>query len=421
MIIKQIRLQNFRLFEDITMSFDDRLNVIVGVNGSGKSAFLEGIEVAMYQFYTAEIFNDRIINPSEKEGQISFSKVNSIMTLSLNYNNQVINDKYIEIVKKTNRYSSNISNPCVNMRDILGEINPATNLSLFAFYATDKDKSHFRQGYVNEELVPQADAFQNVFRNDNNAFYSFTNWYNTELNYENSIRLEKDMMYRSPKLQLIRRAFDIFLKAISKDTFKNLRVKLEPSKNFEQHYMVLTITKDGIDIPIDYLSAGEKSVILLVADLVKRLFIANPSLENPLEGTGIILIDEIDLHLHPKWQREVLPALLATFPKLQFIVTTHSPQVLSKIHKQHLFVLKDGQVKRPPSTYGKDTNLILNEAFDISERPDDIKKMLSNCMRLLETEEIEKGKQLLVVLTELLGEDDPEIIHINTFLNMFVE
>jgi predicted ATP-binding protein involved in virulence len=420
MIVKQIRLQNFRLFEDVTMSFDDRLNVIVGVNGSGKSAFLEGIDFIFYRIYIAPMLG---VIPEIAEkiyGQVQIGKINSVVKTLVIFEGQLFESNASVFKQDDNSWNGMPMKRTIILRSFEERITDADNLPLFVFYVADKDK-----GFINHKMLSNAHAqfaaFQNVFRNDNEAFYSFTNWFDTELNYENSIRLEKDIMYRSPKLQLVRRAFDIFLKAISGNAFKNLRIKLEPRKNFEPHNIVLIITKDGIDIPVDYLSAGEKSMILLVSDLVKRLFIANPSLENPLEGTGIVLIDEIDLHLHPKWQREVLPALLATFPNLQFIVTTHSPQVLSKIHKQHLFVLKDGQVKRPPSTYGKDTNLILNEVFDISERPDDIKKMLADCMQLLETDKIVEGKKLLAELTTLLGEDDPEIIHTTTYLNMFVE
>lgn len=96
-----------------------------------------------------------------------------------------------------------------------------------------------------------------------------------------------------------------------------------------------------VTITIDQLSAGERMVFALIADLTKRAIELNPTLftidydpgigtyENPLQSTyGIVLIDEIDLHLHPKWQRQIIPILLKTFPLVQFVVTTHSPFVL---------------------------------------------------------------------------------------------
>lgn len=58
---------------------------------------------------------------------------------------------------------------------------------------------------------------------------------------------------------------------------------------------------------------------------------ANPERENPLEGTGVVLIDELDLHMHTSWQRKVLSVLKNTFPNIQFIITTHSPQILGEV------------------------------------------------------------------------------------------
>ena len=103
-----------------------------------------------------------------------------------------------------------------------------------------------------------------------------------------------------------------------------------------------------------------------MTDLARRLAIANPWLgENALEGEGIILIDEIDLHLHPQWQRRVLPALTQTFPNCQFIVTTHSPQVLSEVPGESVFILENGKLlDYSPHTRGRDSNSILSEIFN---------------------------------------------------------
>jgi predicted ATP-binding protein involved in virulence len=96
----------------------------------------------------------------------------------------------------------------------------------------------------------------------------------------------------------------------------------------------------------------------MVGDLARRLAIANPGLKNPLYGFGVVLIDEIELHLHPKWQREIIPALTRTFPHCQFIVTTHSPQVVGEIKPQGIYILEKTEngiiVQRPQSSYGRD-------------------------------------------------------------------
>mgnify|MGYP000614132610 CR=1 FL=1 len=104
--------------------------------------------------------------------------------------------------------------------------------------------------------------------------------------------------------------------------------------------------------------------LALFGDLARRIALANPSRSNPLEGEGIVLIDEIELHMHPSWQRKILGALKSTFPNIQFIITTHSPQVISEVDDSYnLFGLKqenDDVTVKPYNVHGWDTNGILH-------------------------------------------------------------
>ena len=187
----------------------------------------------------------------------------------------------------------------------------------------------------------------------------------------------------------------------------------------------LTIKKGTVEFELSQLSEGERTMLMIVCDIARRLTIANPHLKNPLEGEGIVLIDEIDLHLHPQWQREVIPALLATFPNLQFIVTTHSPQVLSKVHKESIFILEDGKlVKNVPNTYGRNASAILFEIFGVTDRPVEVQDKINRCSQLLEEENYKEAKILLKELTDLLGENDEAVVGARTqllFDNQMVE
>ena len=98
-------------------------------------------------------------------------------------------------------------------------------------------------------------------------------------------------------------------------------------------------------------------MLALAADLARRMIQGNPHLDNPLESQAIVLIDEVDLHLHPSWQQRVLPDLIRTFPNAQFIVSTHSPQVLTTVKPEHIAELYregNGIVAGPANshTYG---------------------------------------------------------------------
>src|SRR5690606_16357245 len=120
--------------------------------------------------------------------------------------------------------------------------------------------------------------------------------------------------------------------------YTNLRVGDEDSPR-------LLIDRKGVALPVRQLSDGERGSLALVLDLTRRLSQANPGLDDPAaNGPGVVLIDEIDLHLHPKWQRDIVGNLPNAFPNLQFIATTHSPQVIGEVEHDRIQVMGHGAV-----------------------------------------------------------------------------
>ena len=128
----------------------------------------------------------------------------------------------------------------------------------------------------------------------------------------------------------------------------------------------MVVKKSEQTLYFDQLSDGEKCLLAMTGDIARRLAMANPYADNPLQGGGVVLIDEIELHLHPGWQRRVVPALERTFPNVQFILTTHSPQVLSSVAREQIVLLSGFQaVSRLPYTEGRDSNAILSELMGV--------------------------------------------------------
>ena len=107
----------------------------------------------------------------------------------------------------------------------------------------------------------------------------------------------------------------------------------------EERPLRLTVRKADARLSIQQLSDGERAFIAILGDLVRRLALANPELANPLEGHGVVLIDELELHLHPRWQRDVVEKLRASFPNIQFIATTHSPFIIQSLRPGELITL----------------------------------------------------------------------------------
>ncbi|MEM9985868.1 MAG: AAA family ATPase, partial [Bacteroidota bacterium] len=169
--------------------------------------------------------------------------------------------------------------------------------------------------------------------------------------------------------------------------------------------------KQGPDLRLSQLSSGERVLLLMAADLSRRLVIANPQSENPLQtGSGVVMIDEVGLHLHPSWQGQVIGKLRKTFPKIQFIVTTHSPHVLQNVERESIRLLEAGVVQdHQPYVEGRDVNSILEEAFGIKERLEKFDRQVKKIYDLLDEEKFPEAEAEINQLKQKWGEEDREI------------
>ena len=178
---------------------------------------------------------------------------------------------------------------------------------------------------------------------------------------------------------------------------------------------------------MDQLSDGEKCLIALVADIARRLAIANPILEDPLQGEGVVLIDEVDLHLHPAWQRMVLPKLIATFPNCQFIVSTHSPQILGEVDASQIRILTQDENNEihchiPPQAKGLTSNEILNEIMSWDganlARNAAVEQQLDELFRLIDDEAFDEAKTIISQMKMALHGDIPDIVRAQALVDM---
>ena len=250
-------------------------------------------------------------------------------------------------------------------------------------------------------------AFRDFFiRNrDKNIFYDeFVGELVSTINQvlKNELRL-KEKMYRTEGQELITVA-----KAIEQfvPEYSSLRVKRTPRPH-------MLIDKGDLEYNLDHLSDGEKNLITLIGDIARRLSIANPNSSKPLHGHGIILIDEIDMHLHPKWQRLMIPQMLEVFPNCQFIITTHSPQIISHIKPESLFLFEQKNnrllFKKIKETYGMSIERVVENIMDDEARPIIVQKDIDQIFEFIESRELKKAKELVLIL-KLDMPNDPEIL-----------
>jgi predicted ATP-binding protein involved in virulence len=166
------------------------------------------------------------------------------------------------------------------------------------------------------------------------------------------------------------------------------------------------------------LSDGERSVLALILDIAKRLAQANPRLDDPLTSAhAVILIDEIDLHLHPQWQRKIVGNLEKTFPSCQFIATTHSPQVIGEVPHDRIQMIKNGKVYSPARSFGIDSSRVLEEVMDTKSRNAGVEDTISKIARLIGDGRADEAKAAIKTLSDEIGENDPEITRALTLLD----
>ncbi|MGK7938733.1 MAG: AAA family ATPase [Crocosphaera sp.] len=462
MYIKKIEFTNFRGFQELSLDLPENLAVLIGWNGSGKTTILDGI----YKFFLAYIFHVALLQDSEtsikyfphpkiglddrynnnQKSRISFEIFSSFFLPPQRIDKTQV--FFCDFIRE-DRYRISMTSKIPNLTDYSKALNlfiknnPNWQVPILTYYSVASLNSQKIEIFSNPEkyLIPEIEqyaVYKDPLVDTSHNLKTFYEWFKYEEDYENEIRLRKNLKYRNNKLEIIRSALARFLNSLNSQNnskFSDLQIVRNTSDQFtfDSRGMKpeLTIAKDDIDLKLSQLSDGEKKCILIVADIARRLAIANPGLEVSdvlKQGKGIILIDEIEAHLHPGWQREIIPALTQTFPSCQFIVTTHSPQVLSKVNSENIFILENGMVINAKDegyhTYGRTSNSILSELMEVPERPFDIKNRLKDCFNLIDEgfqskddNKIKQAKDELLKLSNELGEDDLDIVSLNTSFN----
>lgn len=176
----------------------------------------------------------------------------------------------------------------------------------------------------------------------------------------------------------------------------------------------------GLTLSFQQLSDGYKNLAGLVADLAWRMLVLNPHLgHNGLsEVGGVVLIDEVDLHLHPGWQRRVLVGLTHAFPRVQFIVTTHSPQVIASAKREWVKVLRPDTAVPAGPVEGRDSNSILVDIFGVGERDPSWQMEIDEVFGLIDAGRYEEARKGLAKLEAFWGSNDPELVRAHTMLTV---
>ena len=384
--IRSLHLENYRGFTDTTIEFGDHITCIAGINGAGKSSVLCALSKILESLYVS-FPKEEFIKPTDINKNAKDKTAKAVLNFLVNKKNTTHQLSSNDVLIPENEVFSKY----IKSHDVVISYYSVNRSELDVDVSVDQEK----------DLSDKKEAMTNAF-NSVTHYKEFFQWFRDREDRENAIKLEKyengdtKTIFEDIELKAVRNAISVLTPDFS---------KMKIDKNRQS----VLITKGNTSIDFSTLSDGEKGVITLFGDIARRLAIANETLENPLEGNGIILIDEIDLHLHPSWQRKICYALVKTFPNCQFVITTHSPQILGELKTNEIWLLNDFNVYRPDSSFGLTSNQILDEVMDVIDgdfslsRDSAIAKKLQDLNLAMETEKIAEAKKIIAEIEETTG------------------
>ena len=407
MRITTLSLSNYRGAQSLSIDFDERLNVFFGINGAGKSTVLDAAAIMLSWAVS------RIQNPGTSGRPISESDITngtSYSSIELCCSSQAQNVQWTLSKSKKGHGQAEVPSNLTELSRFANQIQEqiAANgreeiaLPLFVYYPVNRAVLDIPLRIKGKHSFDIFAAYSGSLASGA-SFRLFFEWFREREDLENEKRRDTDSLFQpdrfvpDPQLEAVREA----LKQILPE-FDNLSVRRNPLR--------MEVSKDGERLTVNQLSDGEKCLIAMVGDLARRMAIANPTSENPLEGDGIVLIDEIDLHLHPKWQRMIVPKLLAVFPNCQFIISTHSPHVITHVKPESLCLLKNTThgmtAERMQGSYGKSVDRILEDHMGLeTTRPDEVSSALRDIYQQINRADFVAARGKIEKLRGQIGND----------------
>ena len=419
MKLNNIRITNYRCFKEADIAFDDHITLIVGKNGAGKTAILDAVAVAVSTFLLG-IDGGVSRSISKDDARYEFHDLNGTVDpqhqfpVSIDSVGDCLDNQAVKWVRSLN--SENGNTTVKEARELTTISKKAQNrimtgdkslvLPLISYYGTGrlyaqkKEKKNIKSLTEFKRQVGYVDC---MAAESNEKL--MLNWFQTQT---------LKCLQEQQRTGVICKCFERISSA------KNASVIFD----LDTHRLVLDFeSADGSlqKFAMDEMSDGYKNTLSMIGDIAYRMAVLNPMLgEKVLEETpGVILIDEIDLHLHPQWQQTIISDLISIFPKIQFIVSSHAPAVINSVSREQIRILDNGEIYIPAAqTYGRDANSILREVMKVSERPIRITELLKAFYVFMDNKQYNEADKVLLEIEDVVGTTDPDIAAARTALDL---
>lgn len=468
--INELKLLNYKRFNDLKIAFDQNITVIIGDNGSGKTSILDALS-KLFSWINARIIKEKRNGRSLDDNDVSVNSEDFCELIAkFEYGKNIIsgslvraNKKGLSSIKSSSldtfeAYSNSIR--IINARERNLE-NNGLNIPLLASYTVERSSLKSNYSFDLEKLNitfddDRLEALENRTVLDGTGNISdFLQWFvsldlrceygTPETSELNKIEAEIEILsgiineqdekaWKHLQNRISER--DNILKTLkndnsspsrSREIIKSAIIKCHPSINDifvdkTSGRAEVKVNNDGVIINILQMSKGQQVYFSLIADISKRLLLLNPRLSNPLNGQGIILIDEVELHLHPEWQKGIINNLTNAFPNIQFILTTHSPQVLTTISRNNIRTITEnisGEIIASiplAESYARTNSETLYTIMKVDPKPDFVeRKLLKKYEKIIEQGDINSKEAHLLEqeLTNKLGSDHEDLIRLS--------
>ena len=432
MKLKSIKIKNYRCFKDVEIDFDDHITLVVGKNGAGKTAILDAVAVSIGTFLLgidggvgrSILKDDARYEFYDLDGTIDSQhqfpvKIESIGDCRNEENVKWVRSLNSENGKTTIKDAVELTSIAKKVQQQIMKGYKTLILPLISYYGTGRlyaQKKEKRNIKSLTEFRRQVGYVDCMAAESNEKL--MLNWFQTQT-LKSLQKQQKTGVLEPP----------ILLKTVEKAICRCYE-RISGSKNasisfdLDTHRLMLEFEKaegDAQKFAMDEMSDGYKNTLSMIGDIAYRMAVLNPILgDQVLEKTpGVVLIDEIDLHLHPQWQQTILSDLHVIFPKVQFIVSSHAPAVINSVPREQIRILDHGEIYMPAAqTYGRDANSILREVMNVSERPADIKQRMDLFYAYMDENNYKEADMILTEIEAIVGTTDPDIAAARTSLDL---
>jgi predicted ATP-binding protein involved in virulence len=461
MKLETLALQNFRCFDQVEVELHPCITVLVAENGQGKSTLLDAIRIALWPYVSSfdlarNTFNDpgngiaiddvRLLKLDSGDMARQLPSRVSMMgdyglgpeTLWARYRDSETKSTKTKDEASTvflKRYAASLQD------DVRKPGHPPASLPVFGYYGTGRlwSQKRLMETQKGKDDTQAADFYVRTFAYVNcldpaSSYKHFKEWFiwAFESYREQQIKqlenrgTQQDLEIARQRVEVVQQAIDCFLKPTT--GWSSLEYSVSQQKSLILHH-----EQHGI-LDVDLLSDGIRSVLAMVGDIAYRCIKLNPhlGLNAAKETTGVVLIDEVDMHLHPSWQQKVLGQLSEAFPSVQFIVTTHSPQVLTTVPAECIRVLTSEAdeetglnrtvVRRiTQQTQGVASSDVMAEVMGIDPVPDlESAQQLSTYTALIEQgrKDTAQGLELRAALERHFGESHPQMLECQRLIRL---